>query len=279
MQPKHKKTHSIIVWFCLLYKRIIMHRLPATARRKQLISLLEKRGYISATEVAAELNVSDMTIRRDLAYLAAQGLLLRDHGGATLSEKKHPAEEPSFFTRQRLQHDSKERIAKAAMQLIHPGETIGLDTGTTTYTLAELLLPIQGLQIFTSSLRIASCLAAGPSATHMLAGRMRPDELSVCGPSTSAQLRSLWLDKLFTGIAGLHETGLYEYTLEESEVKQTFITQSQQVILLCDSSKFDQRCLAHVALLDSIHILITDAEPPSHLLQALLSAGVEIMIV
>jgi DeoR family glycerol-3-phosphate regulon repressor len=248
-----------------------------------LIDIINRRGYINATEMALELNVSDMTIRRDLDQLAKQGLIIRDHGGATAVHQSNsfasqPEDEPSFISRQRRQQTAKARIAKAALSLIQPGESIGLDTGTTTYALAELIVNITGLQIFTSSLPIAECLSHSLSSVYMLGGAVRPNELSVYGPTTNSQLRSLWLDKVFIGIAGILESGIYEYTLEDTEVKQTFIERGRQTIILCDADKFDHVCLAHIANLEAIHTFITDELPPKHIIAALKSAEVNIIV-
>ncbi len=144
--------------------------------------------------------------------------------------------------------------------------------------LAEALLPRAGLRIFSSNLRTAAMLAAGASPVYSLGGLIRPRELSVYGPVTSAQLRSLWLDTVFIGISGLMEDGLFDYSLEDSEIKRVFIERANQVVVVCDASKFGRRSLMLVAQLGNVHALVTDRAPPDPLAAALGRAGVRLVL-
>jgi DeoR family glycerol-3-phosphate regulon repressor len=255
-------------------------RYLASARRSVLVRMIDQRGHIAVSEMATELNVSEMTIRRDLDHLAGAGLVSRDHGGATAIAPKSGVDrdEPAFELRGRRQADAKATIARAAARLVKPGQTIGLDTGSTTHRFAEELLPVAGLRIFSSNLRTAGMLAAGASPVYLLGGHVRPRELSVCGPVASAQLRALWLDTVFIGIAGLTEQGGSDYSLEDGEIKRVYIERASQVVVLCDSSKLDRRALVLVAQLGEIDTLVIEARPTGLLADALGRAEVRVVV-
>ena len=159
-----------------------------------------------------------------------------------------------------------------------PGATIGIDTGSTTRCLAEHLLRVAGLRIFSSNLHTAALLAGGASPVYALGGLIRPRELSVYGPVASTQLRSLWLDTVFVGLSGLTEQGLFDYSLEDSEIKRVFIERAEQVVALCDASKFGRRSLTFVAELARLHVLVTDSMPDEPLAETLGRAGVRIVV-
>jgi DeoR/GlpR family transcriptional regulator of sugar metabolism len=255
-------------------------RLLASVRRNALVQLIERYGSIMVNDMAAQLQVSEMTIRRDLDFLAEAGLISRDHGGATglATRATIDRDEPAFELRGRTNSEAKAAIGRAAADLVKPGDTIGIDTGSTTHCAAEALLPMAGLRIFSSNLRTAAMLAGGASPVYALGGLIRPRELSIHGPVTSTQLRTLWLDTVFIGISGLIEHGLFDYSLEDSEIKRVFIERAKQVVVLCDASKFGRRSLMLVAELGHIHILITDRPPPDPLAEALERAGVRIIL-
>ncbi len=255
-------------------------RIPATARRDRLIQMIGQRRYINVSDAAVELQVSEMTIRRDLDRLAESGLISRDHGGATARapETAFDAEEPAFEVRGRRQAEAKEKIARAAARLVQPGHTIGIDTGSTTHRFARELLDRSGLRLFCSNLRTAGLLAGGKSPVYALGGLIRPNEFSVCGPIASSQLSSLWLDTVFLGVSGITAQGIFDYTLEDAEIKRAFMERSRQVVVLCDSSKFDHRSLVQVGPYGQVHVLVTDAALPEHLAEPLQEAGVRVII-
>jgi DeoR/GlpR family transcriptional regulator of sugar metabolism len=255
-------------------------RVLASVRRNALVQVIERDGSITVSDMAAQLQVSEMTIRRDLDQLAEAGLVSRDHGGATGVAVRSPVDrdEPAFDLRGRTNNAAKTAIGRAAAKLVKPGDTIGIDTGSTTHCLAEALLPMAGLRIFSSNLRTASMLAGGASPVYALGGLIRPRELSVYGPVTSTQLRTLWLDTVFIGISGLIEHGLFDYSLEDSEIKRVFIERADQVVVLCDASKFGRHSLTLVAQLSNIHVLVTDRAPDDSLADMLDRAGVRIIL-
>jgi DeoR/GlpR family transcriptional regulator of sugar metabolism len=255
---------------------------PASARRAQLANIIEREGFVSVVDSAAQFGVSAMTIRRDLLALELRGLLQRTHGGAIAAKPQRreifDAEEPLFERRKRKNAAAKSRIAAAAARQIGAGETIALDVGTSVLALAEALVERPGLRIFTNSLPAALILAGGRSPVYLLGGLLRAPEMSVVGPVATAQLSDYYFDRLFLGVSGITETGFFDYSLEDSEVKRAFIGRARQVIALCDSSKFGHRALALICGIERCHTLVTDAPPPPHLSEALRASSVEILL-
>jgi len=161
---------------------------------------------------------------------------------------------------------------------VNARETVGIDVGTTALALAEELTARSDIRVFTNNLRAAMQLSSGRSPVYVPGGQVRDVELSIVGAAAVAQLKTYYLDRVFIGVSGLTETGFYDYSIEDTEVKRTFIEQAESVVVLCDSSKFDRRSLALVAALHDVDVLITDEPPPPHLAEALDVAGVKIIV-
>lgn len=257
-------------------------RPPAAMRHARIIASFEKNGFVSIAELAEELEVSGMTIRRDLDRLGKRGLLTRTHGGAvatgTLASTVFMEDEPAFEHRARVNPVQKSTIARAAAALVGPGESLGLDVGTSILSLAQILTPRKDLRVFTNSLRVGMQMAEGNSKVYVLGGEVRTPEYSMIGAQATEALRTHFLDKVFIGVSGMDASGFYDYSPEDSEVKRAFLANASQVIVLCDSSKFGRRALTRIAALDKIHTLITEAPPPEDLGAALKEAGVHVII-
>lgn len=257
-------------------------RMPAGARQSLILDLIELHGFVSVSKIAGNLSVSEMTIRRDLVSLEERGLLARTHGGAVSSasdpREVFDLEEPAFKRRRHRNARGKSAIATAAAALIGPGETIGIDVGTSTLTLAEAVVHRADLRVFTNSLRAAMTLSASKSPVYVLGGEVRDPEQSVVGSRAVGELQNYNIDRVFIGVSGLIEAGFFDYSVEDTEVKRAFIGRADQVVILCDSSKFDHRSLARVCELSGVDILVTDAAPPAHLARALEAAGVEVLV-
>ncbi|HWJ74417.1 MAG TPA: DeoR/GlpR family DNA-binding transcription regulator [Kaistia sp.] len=257
-------------------------RMPAGARQSLILDVVEMDGFVSVSQIASNLNVSEMTIRRDLVVLEERGLLARTHGGAvsaaTSPREVFDLEEPAFKRRRHRNAREKTAIAHAAAGLIGPSETIGLDVGTSTLTLAEAIIERTDLRVFTNSLRAAMVLSASKSPVYVLGGEVRNPEQSVVGSRAVGELANYNLDRVFIGVSGLIEAGFFDYSVEDSEVKRAFIARADQIVILCDSSKFDHRSLARVCDIAGADVLVTDAPPPNHLARALEAAEVEVIV-
>ena len=253
---------------------------PAGARHARILGLVNRNGFVSVSEVAESFAVSDMTIRRDLWALEDKGMLVRTHGGAVGVGLREvfDAAEPAFSSRRRQNAAAKAAIARAAAALIGPRESVGLDVGTSTLALAEEIAGRQDITVVTGNLYAAAVVGRRNCPVHVLGGLVRAPELSVVGPNPIKQIMQFYVDKLFLGVSGITQAGFFDYSPEDTEIKRAFIEQSDKVIVLCDSSKFDHRSVSKICELGRVATLITDWAPPSHLAEALERANVEILI-
>lgn len=256
---------------------------PSLGLRDSLLrDFVEKRGFATVSDIAAELGVSEITVRRDLTRLESQGFLTRTHGGALVGrpadEELFDSDEPSFEARRRRNAEAKTRIGAAAAKLVRPGATIGIDVGSTALEVARHLIDRDGIKIFTNSVRAATLLSDGPSPVYLPGGQLRSKELSVYGSIAIAQLREFWFDLAFIGFSGLTDQGLFDYSLEDTEIKRVYIERAAQIVALCDSSKFGRLSMARVGTLEEIDILLTDAAPPESLQSVLEQAGVSVLV-
>jgi len=240
---------------------------PAGARRQALHRLIGERGFVGVANIAREIGISDMTIRRDLEALERDGLIQRSHGGAVLAAPTNviPAE-PSYAARRTLNRAAKQSIAAAAAALVTSGQAIGLDVGSTVACLATELARRENIEIITNSLQTILAMPAPiVPEVFLLGGRLRPREGSLCGGITRQQLAGHFMDNVFIGVAGMDANGIYDYAPEEAEVKSIFMQQSSAVTVLCDSTKFGRRSFVRVCGFDAITSIITDAEPPAEI--------------
>lgn len=259
-----------------------MGRIPVEMRHLRIMEAFQQNGFISVTEMAAKIGVSTMTIRRDLDQLELAGKISRTHGGAVAlrdGERIGGEDEESLFSRRLDKNaDAKNLIARIVAGLIPTAQAVGLDTGTTVLTAAQHLVERKDLRFVTNNVRAALALAEGESGVYLLAGELRTPELSIVGSSAVKTLQSHFLDIVLLGISAIDESGIYDFSPEDTEVKCAFIESATRVVALCDSSKFGRRSLARIDKLDVIDVLVTDQAPPPELAAALKNAQVEVLV-
>jgi DeoR/GlpR family transcriptional regulator of sugar metabolism len=253
---------------------------PAGARRAALHRIIGERGFVSVADVAREIGISEMTVRRDLEALERDGLVQRSHGGAVpVPAPTVIPTEPSYAARRDLNREAKQRIAAAAAAMVRAEEAIGLDAGSTVAYLAAELAGREALEIVTNSLQT---ILAMPQPilpeVFLLGGRLRPREGSLCGGITRQQLSGHWMDRVFIGVCGIDENGVYDYSPEDSEVKSVFMQQAKTVTVLCDSSKFGRRSFVRVCGFEAIDSIVTDAPLPPDIHAAAVKARVRIVV-
>ena len=254
-------------------------RRPLSPRQQQLLALLREQGFVAVSEMATRFGVSEMTVRRDMRRLEEVSNVQRLYGGAVVPGRTEAAdEEPAFGQRQAEQAEAKRAIAHEAARLVHPGATIGIDVGTTTYELARRLLEARDLNIFTNSLRIGMLLAESKLSVYMPGGRVRRGEGTLTGSIAVSLLEEYRLDQVFLGISGITADGLYDYSIEDSEVKRAYIRQTSQVIVLADAAKLGRTSAVRICGLEDVDVLITSAEPRPAIAAALRTAGVSVIV-
>jgi DeoR/GlpR family transcriptional regulator of sugar metabolism len=245
----------------------ILWRFQMLAEQRQQLILKEVRrsGAARVSELTELLGVSDMTIRRDLDVLASAGLVDKVHGGATVSTRLS-ANEPGFEAKSHQQIEEKESIARAARELVEPGQAIGLTAGTTTWLLAHHLLDVPGLTVVTNSLQVANVLHAERRSdlTVILTGGVRTPSDALVGPLAVATLRSLHVDLLFMGVHGMTvDAGFTTPNLLEGETDQAHLASAERVVIVADHTKWGVRGLSRIARLDEAHVVVTDAGMPA----------------
>jgi DeoR family transcriptional regulator, aga operon transcriptional repressor len=248
-------------------------------RRHRILDLLREQGRVTVEALAGRFETSAVTIRSDLAALEAAGALERTHGGALLSRDDH---DRPLALKRTLHHAEKVRIAKAAMALIRDGETLILDSGTTTAEIAKQIRKLEGcsLNVITNALNIATLLADVPFVRLIMPGGiLRPESNSLSGHMAEAALADLQADRLFLGADGLDpERGVMTPHLPEAQLNAKMIAISRQVIAVADSSKLMRRNISLIARVDQLHMLITDSGAHPDVVAELERRGVEVRL-
>jgi DeoR/GlpR family transcriptional regulator of sugar metabolism len=219
-----------------------------------------------------------MTIRRDLGLLERQGLVKRVHGGGISARGR--SYEPTLQFRNTEHSLEKQRIARAASDLVKEGDFIALDVGSTTYELARRLVDRQNLTVITPSLPIANLLTNRPGLRLIVPGGIvRPGETSMIGELSHRAFEIFHVDRLFLGVGGIDsQAGLTEYNWDDTLVKHAMLKTAKQVIALIDSSKFERIATVKIASLESLDVLVADQEPPMRLAEALRDVDVEVVV-
>ncbi|MER6618329.1 DeoR/GlpR family DNA-binding transcription regulator [Streptomyces xantholiticus] len=248
--------------------------LLAEQRRALILDEVRRRGGVRVNELTRRLNVSDMTVRRDLDALARQGVVEKVHGGA-VPVAEASTHEPGFEAKSALELSAKEDIARAAARLVMPGSAIALSGGTTTYALAHHLLEVPDLTVVTNSVRVADVFhaaqqpgAAGGrrpgAATVVLTGGVRTPSDSLVGPVADQAIRSLHFDVLFLGVHGISvEAGLSTPNLAEAETNRRLVRAARRVVVVADHTKWGTVGLSSFAELAEVDTLVTDAGLPA----------------
>ncbi|UED88187.1 DeoR/GlpR family DNA-binding transcription regulator [Streptomyces profundus] len=248
--------------------------LLAGQRRALILDEVRRRGGIRVSELTRMLQVSDMTVRRDLDVLARQGALEKVHGGAVpVAERR--THEPGFEAKSALELSAKSAIARAAAGLATPGSAVALSGGTTTFAVAHQLLEVPELTVVTNSVRVADVFhhagqaaePGGPEATDasrvVLTGGVRTPSDALVGPVADAAIASLHFDVLFLGVHGISvEAGLSTPNLAEAETNRHFIRSARRVVVVADHTKWGTTGLSSFASLDEVDTLVTDAGLP-----------------
>ncbi|HTE08748.1 MAG TPA: transcriptional repressor AgaR, partial [Flavitalea sp.] len=248
-------------------------------RRVIILEKLEEKGQVDVTELSKALRVSEVTIRNDLKRLEQKNALIRARGGAFKIDRV--GMDFTLSDKNKQNYDQKRKIGKAAAELVEEGDTIILDSGTTTMEIAKNLSSIAELTVITNALNIANQLADHPRANIIIPGGfLRKNSLSLIGSTAEDSFKNYFCDKLFLAVDGFSTTfGLSTPNVEEAHLNRIMISISKQVIVVADSSKFHKRSFALIGPVAGIDVLITDEGIPPDDQKKLESAGVKLIIV
>ncbi len=253
----------------------------ARQRHDVILDTIRNHGSVRVRDLARQLNVSDMTIRRDLDVLAGRQLIEKVHGGATMVGNRTTFE-PGFEAKRLRQEDEKQRIAAAAARLVHPGDAVGLTAGTTTWALASFLATVPDLTVVTNAPTTAQTFYRGArrDQTIVLTGGVRTPSDALVGPLAVEALGRLHVDTLFMGVHGMDpEAGYTTPNLAEAEINSAFLNAAERVVIMADHTKWRIRGLARIADLDRADVVITDERLPTTAVQAFAEAEVELTLV
>lgn len=232
----------------------------APQRHAFILERLHASGAVRVSELVRDLAVSDMTVRRDLEVLEAQGHLLKVHGGATLL-RDSAVREPGFETKRTLQHDAKLAIARAASALVEPGMAVAISAGSTTYEVARMLTDAPRLTVVTNSVPAAEVLYHGGRSdqTIILSGGVRTPSDALVGPFAVNALRSVNVDIVFLGVHGMHErAGFTTPNMMEAETNQALIETGGRLIVTADHTKWGITGVSTIARLSRADSIVTD---------------------
>jgi DeoR/GlpR family transcriptional regulator of sugar metabolism len=246
-------------------------------RQKQIYEFIARRGECSIEELVEQFAVSGMTVRRDLEALARRGKVIRTHGGATLAERV--SFEFEFLNRVKEHQSAKEAIAIEAAAQVKDGESVILDSGTTTLELAKRLSGKRGLTVITSSLPIAAQLQYDRQIeVLLLGGRLRASSPDLAGALTEANLETLRADAAFLGADAIDRQGaVYQESPEVARMLAKMAASAGRVFVVADSSKLGKTALWRFGRLQDWAALITDAAADRTILASLKRAGARIL--
>lgn len=251
------------------------------SRRARILEELEAKGQVSVSELSKMFKISEVTIRNDLAHLEKQNMLIRARGGAIKIKFYRMGIDPSISDKQKEFLKEKQRIGKAAAELLEEGDTVVMDSGTTTTEVAKNLENFNNLTIITNALNIASILAGFDGINiFMPGGSLRKKSLSLVGVLADENFEKFYCDKLILGADGFDTThGLSTPNSEEAHLNQIMIKIAKKVIAVADSSKFERRRFAFIAPISDVDIVVTDSGIKEEDKNRLEKNGVEVIIV
>jgi DeoR/GlpR family transcriptional regulator of sugar metabolism len=238
----------------------------ANQRRDKILELLKEDGSAKVIRLAKIFKVSEVTIRQDLEKLESEGFIRREHGGAFLKNVEDGVKSFTLLNQDNL--DKKKIIGIKAAGLIEKGDSIILDSGSTTTEIAKNLLGRSGLTVITNALNIAMILGAEPGIDVIVTGgEFKPPTLSLTGEKAAAFFEDIHVDKLFLATAGISlRSGLTYPSLSDIVVKKAMIESADVTYLVADSSKIGKNAFASLGALSLIDYIITDSFiDPSHL--------------
>ena len=252
--------------------------LPAE-RRQKILDVITRELTIRVSSLGETMGVSEMTIRRDLDFLAERGLVERTHGGAVFSKRRPPGR---FEYQRSVQTNPEERgrIARAAAALIEPNDMVYLGEGASAVEMLHFIDPEMPFTIVTNNLGVVPRIQDQSVETIFLGGVYVRETHAVAGPITLEQIRLINATKVFLGVDGLSlRSGLTTPNLDIAAIERKMIKQTRgQVVALADHSKFGLVAEWVVASVDQIDILITDRKAPGGFEKDLKELGVKIIV-
>jgi len=248
-------------------------------RRKQIIDLIHKDGQVYVQKLSKQFKVSEVTIRNDLEQLEQKKLLIRARGGA-INFEGFVGNDQLLTEKNKINYHQKSLIGKKAASLVKDGDTIILDSGTTTAEVIKNLGDFEKLNLITNALNIVDLAVSYPNINIIIpGGYLRPNAMSLVGPLAERNLKNIYVDKLFLSADGIDtKTGVFTPNIDEAHINQIMLEVAKEVILVADSSKFNRKSLAFICPVDRIHTVVTDKGITTEDKQRLVDSGIHLVI-
>ena len=248
------------------------------ARRSKILEILNKDNVISVAEISKMFDVSEVSVRNDLALFEKKGFLIRTRGGAINKQISNF----DLNLNQRLKHNykQKQKIGKRAAEFIKDGSTVLMDSGSTIIEVAKNLKNKKNIKLITNSLPIADIVAdADQIEVIITGGTLRPEMRSLIGATTEKTILNYSCDVAILGADGIDsEMGFYTKLESEASLVQAMIKASSKRIIVTDSSKFGKKRFVKIANISDVDVIITDDAISSSDVEKIVSQGVELII-
>ncbi|KDM91671.1 transcriptional repressor AgaR [Photobacterium galatheae] len=250
-------------------------------RREQTLGMLRRQGSVQVAELAELFNVSTVTIRNDLAFLEKQGMATRSYGGAFLNESDVPLPEHSIEDKRQLYRSVKDLIGQAAATMVNDGDTIILDSGTTTNSIAAHLVHHDNVIALTNGLNVANTLVDAEGVeVIVLGGHLRRKSMSFYGSQAEHALDNYHFNKLFLAVDGFDlNKGITTHNENEARLNRRMCEVADEIIVVTDASKFGRISLHKILEPGKVHKVITDKAIPERYLEGLRKAGIDVILV
>ncbi|GAB4527093.1 MAG: DeoR/GlpR family DNA-binding transcription regulator [Anaerolineae bacterium] len=247
-------------------------------RQKLILEAVKDNRQATVSELSRRFDVSQVTIRRDLRDLAAQGALRRAHGGAIIAVSAPP--EPPVIQRMSWAEHCKACIGRAAAALVSDGDSVFIGSGSTAAYVARHLVGRRDLTVVTNALTIATELAQADGVTVVVTGGlMRPSELSLVGHITELALREVRVDKVILGMRAISlDAGMTNDFLPEVMTDRAIIEMAPELIVVADHTKFNKTASAYVAPVERVTTLVTNSETDPQILARLRELGIKVIV-
>lgn len=251
-------------------------------RRQQISELVRQHGSVQVSSLAQQFGVSPQTVRKDLRYLSERGVMARAYGGGIDSgavSAPTTAAEPHYEAKRTVYLDEKRRIGARAAAMVKAGDTIALDSGTTSIQLAEALPDID-ITVVTNDFGVLTALSPKTRINLvMLGGELRRKNMAFYGGLTVEALDALHVDLLFLGVDGFDlERGITTHYEPEAMLNRKMVEAAQAIVAITDSSKFGRVCLHRIIPISGLDALITDTGTPDDVAQACRALGVDLQL-
>lgn len=249
-----------------------------TERHQFILEELQRKNRVTIQELSDQLEVSGVTIRKDLKVLEERKLLFRTHGGASL-QNPYALERP-IQEKQHINASEKQQIARAAMGLIGQHDALMIGSGTTVFEFARHLSPERPLTVITPALKVAMELSHRKNVEVLqLGGLIRPNSSSVAGNFAEYMLEYVSCGLLFLGVDGIDlDFGFTISNLTEAGLNQKMIRTAQSVVILADHTKFGRKGIAKICEFEQVQYVITDSGVAPEMVTALEEFGIEVII-